>query len=70
MTSGTAACMGRPVVVVDDLVTTGATLVEAARALRDAKIEVSTAAAVAATPRRPQSLRRDRQRVSGERQPD
>lgn len=70
VTSGTAACMGQTVVVVDDLVTTGATLVEAARALRDAKIEVTAAAAVAATPRRPQTLRRDRQRVSGAPQPD
>jgi predicted amidophosphoribosyltransferase len=70
VTSGTAACSGRTVVVVDDLVTTGATLVEAARALRDAKIDITAAAAVAATPRRPQSLRRDRQRVSGEPQPD
>ncbi len=70
VTSGTAACMGQTVVVVDDLVTTGATLVEAARALRAAKIDVIAAAAVAATPRRPQSLRGDRQRVSGEPQPD
>lgn len=70
MTSANAACIGRTVVVVDDLVTTGATLVEAARALSDAKIDVTSAAAVAATPRRPQSLRRDEQRVSGEPQPD
>ncbi len=42
---------GRTVLLVDDVVTTGATLAEAARTLREAGAEVIAAATVASTPR-------------------
>lgn len=45
-------CLGAAVVVVDDLVTTGSSLTEAARVLRQAGIPVVGAATVAATVRR------------------
>lgn len=46
-----AGLLGRRVVLVDDVVTTGATLAEAARTLREGGAEVVAAATVAATPR-------------------
>ena len=47
-----AAVAGRRILLVDDVVTTGATLREASRVLREAGAEVVGAAVVASTPRR------------------
>ncbi|WP_130012086.1 ComF family protein [Serinicoccus sediminis] len=52
------ALAGVPCVVVDDVVTTGATLAECARALREAGTGGVVAATVAATPRRSATARR------------
>jgi len=43
---------GAPVIIVDDLITTGASLAEAARTLRSSGANVLAAATVAATQRR------------------
>ncbi len=48
----TSLTVGSAIIVVDDLVTTGATLTEAARAVREATGVVATAGVVAVTPRR------------------
>jgi predicted amidophosphoribosyltransferase len=47
-----AELAGRRVILVDDVITTGSTIAEAARALRVAGAEVAAAAVIAATPRR------------------
>jgi predicted amidophosphoribosyltransferase len=54
---GTGSIAGRSVLVVDDVVTTGATLSAAARALRDRGARDVIAAAVARTPRPGERIR-------------
>ncbi|TDE36106.1 phosphoribosyltransferase family protein [Actinomadura sp. 6K520] len=53
-----AELAGRTVVLVDDVVTTGASLTEAARALREAGADLLGTATIAATPRRRGSSKR------------
>jgi predicted amidophosphoribosyltransferase len=50
--SAGAALIGPPIVLVDDVITTGSTLAEAARALRSGGVIIAGAATVAATERR------------------